>query len=323
MTRVHVLSTGGTIASTGGDSGAAPSKSGADLVDAVPGVDEHADVTVEEVASVPGFDMDPATMAEVSRRANAAVEDGADGVVVTHGTDTLAETAYFLDATLAEGVPAVVTGAQRRPDETSADGPANLRLAVRAAADDRVGGGAYVAFNDELHAGRDVVKEHTHRLDTFRSPNAGPVAVYTRGSARFYRDARRRATHLPVDGAPAGRVEMVLSAAGVDGAQVRRAVESGADGLVVAGTGLGNTTAELGEAIADAVAGGTPVVVCSRCHAGGVDAVYGTPGGGYTLREAGVIHAGDLPPQKARLKLLLALEHADEPAAVRPLVERR
>jgi L-asparaginase len=313
MERVHVLSTGGTIASTAREDGAAPTLSGAALVEAVPAVEEHAAVTVEEIARVPGFDMDLSVMATVRRRAAAAADDVA-GVVVTHGTDTLEETAYFLDLTLSD-VPAVVTGAQRRPDEPSADGPANLLAAVRAAAHSRVEEGAYVAFNDELHAGRDVTKAHTHRLDTFRSPSAGPVATFQRDGVRFYRDPGRRSVRIPEDGVDA-TVETVFAGAGVDGAQVRRAVEADVDGLVLAGTGLGNATGALGDAVGDAIAAGVPVVVTSRCHAGSTGAVYGTAGGGVTLAEHGAIPGEDLPAWKARVKLALALGHADGPETV-------
>jgi len=314
MPSVHVLSTGGTIASTAGAGGAAPSLTGKDLVEAVPGLEEYADVTVESVAQSPGFDVDVETMAAVRRRA-AAVADDADGVVVTHGTDTLEETAFFLDLTLS-GVPAVVTGAQRRPDEVSADGPANLRSAVRAAAHPRVEEGAYVAFNDELHAAREVTKAHTHRLDAFRSPDAGPVATLQRHAVRFHRDPGRRSVRIPEDGVDT-TVETVLSGAGVGDRQLRSAVDDGVGGVVLAGTGLGNATAALGDAVGDAVAAGVPVVVTSRCHAGGTGAVYGTPGGGVTLREHGAIRGGGLRPWKARIKLLLALGHADGPEQVR------
>lgn len=310
MTRVHVLSTGGTIASTAGEAGATPSLSGEELLQAAPDIAEHAEVTVEEVARRPGFDMDLETMAAVRERA-AAVADDAAGVVVTHGTDTIAETAAFLEMALS-GVPAVVTGAQRRPDETSADGPANLRTAVRAAAHPRVEDGAYVAFNDELHAARDVRKAHTHRLDAFRSPDSGPVATLQRETVRFHREPRRRSVQLPEAGVGAD-VEVVVSGAGVGDRQLRGALDGGVDGLVLAGTGLGNATSALGDAVGAAIDRGVPVVVTSRCHAGGTGAVYGTAGGGVTLREHGAIDGDDLAPWTARVKLVLALGHAEDP----------
>jgi L-asparaginase len=315
LPRVHVVATGGTIASTPGEDGAAPSLDPDDLLDAVPDLDALADLTAESVAQVPGFDMDFEKMAAVGERAAEAVEEGADAVVVTHGTDTMAETAYFLDLTRSLSVPVVVTGAQRRLDEPSSDAPANLLAAVRAATHERVGEGVFLAFDDELHAARDVRKVHTHKLAAFASPNDGPVATLTRAGVRFHREPRSESVYVPrsesSDDATAGPdacVEMVVSAAGVDGRQVERAVDDGTDGLVVAGTGLGNTTSGLGEAVADAVEAGVPVVRTSRCGAGPTGAVYGTAGGGQTLQDAGAIPGGDLAPWKARVKLALALD---------------
>ncbi|USZ68418.1 asparaginase [Halorussus salilacus] len=310
LPRVHVIATGGTIASTPDEDGAAPSLSGEDLLESVPDLSTHADLSVESVSKVPGFDVNFETMARAGERASAAVEDGADAVVVTHGTDTMAETAYFLDLTRSLPVPVVVTGAQRRLDEPSSDAPANLLAAVRAATHRRVEEGVYVAFDDELHAARDVRKVHTHELSAFKSPNDGPVATLTRAGIRFHREPQSESVYVPAQRTDA-RVEMVVSAAGVDGAGVERAVADGADGLVVAGTGLGNATSELGEAIVDAMDSGVPVVLTSRCGAGSTGAVYGTPGGGKTLQDAGAIAGGDLAPWKARVKLALALEAAE------------
>ncbi|WP_135826182.1 asparaginase [Halorussus ruber] len=319
LPRVHVVATGGTIASTPDEEGAAPSLDGADLLESVPELSSHADLSVESVSQVPGFDMDFETMADVAERARAAAEDDeADAIVVTHGTDTMAETAYFLDLTCSLPVPVVVTGAQRRLDEPSSDAPANLLAAVRSATHSRVEEGVFLAFDDELHAARDVRKVHTHKLAAFSSPNDGPVATLTRDGLRFHREPESESVYLPVSGedepveAPDARVEMVVSAAGVDGAQVERAVEADADGLVIAGTGLGNATGELGEAVADAVEDGVPVVLTSRCGAGSTGAVYGTSGGGKTLQDAGAIPGGDLAPWKARVKLALALDAVDD-----------
>jgi L-asparaginase len=327
LPRVHVVATGGTIASTPDEEGAAPSLDGADLLESVPDLSSLADLSVESVSQVPGFDVDFEVMATVAERARAAVEDdGADAVVVTHGTDTMAETAYFLDLTCSLPVPVVVTGAQRRLDEPSSDAPANLLAAVRAATHSRVTEGVFLAFDDELHAARDVRKVHSHKLAAFASPNDGPVATLTRAGVRFHREPRSESVYLPAAGesddetaaveALDSRVEMVVSAAGVDGAQVERAVESGADGLVVAGTGLGNATSDLGDAIVDAIEEGVPVVLTSRCGAGSTGAVYGTPGGGQTLQDAGAIPGGDLAPWKARVKLALALDAVDDEESV-------
>lgn len=311
---VHVIGTGGTIASTGDDAGAAPSLTADALVDAVPGIDSRASLSVEGIDRRPGFDMQPDTVLAVADAARDAAADGVDGVVVTHGTDTMEETAYALDLLL-EGIPVIVTGAQRRPDEVSPDGPANLLAAVRAAGHPRIDDGVFVAFDDELHAARDVTKAHTSRLGTFTSPNAGPVGAITREAIRFHRDPTGEAGSIP-GGTFDARVEVVPSGLGVDGAALDRAVADGIDGVVLDGTGLGNVTAALGTATRDAIDAGVPVVVASRCHAGATGAVYGTPGGGHTLRAAGAIHAGTLPAHKARILLTFALDESMNPAGI-------
>ncbi|WP_433627598.1 asparaginase [Halomicrococcus sp. NG-SE-24] len=306
---IKVLGTGGTIASTRDEGGASPTEPGAALLDAVPGLDAFAEVDVEQVAQVPSFELDVDTVATIGRRARQAIADGADGVVVTHGTDTMESSAYYLDLALDIDAPVVFTGAQRRPDELSPDGPANLRTAVRVATDDRfrTTGGVYVAFDQQVHAARDVRKMHTSALDTFQSPETGPVAVTTRDSIRHFRQPGSYADHIPVLD-PDARIAVVTSDVGVDDAAIRAAQDRGVDGIVVEATGLGNTTAPLGRAIADVVDAGTPVVVASRCPAGSVTPVYGGDGGGETLREHGAIFAGDLPAHKARIKLMLACD---------------
>lgn len=314
---VVVLSTGGTIASTGNGEAATPQMRGAELVDAVPELSTYAELAVRDVAQIPSFDMDLETMSDVRDAAAEAADGGADGVVVTHGTDTMEESAYVLDLTLDLDVPVVFTGAQRRPDEVSSDGPANLRTAVRAASHERFRGhgGVYVAFDTELHAARDVTKAHTSALGSFESPDKGPVASFDRAGVRVHRSPGSYSESLPVTSSDAA-VPMVKSAAGVGARQVEFAVSAGVDGLVVEGTGLGNTTSAIGTAVASATDEGIPVVVASRCHAGTTAPVYGTDGGGQTLVDRGVIQAGDLPAHKARLKLALALAADGAPEAV-------
>lgn len=315
LPKVSVLSTGGTIACTDSDSGATPEMRGEELVNAVPAIEDYADLTVEQVTQTPSFDMGPAMIAEVGRSARTVAEEGADGVVVTHGTDTLEESAYYLDLTLDLDIPIVFTGAQRRPDEVSSDGPSNLLTAVRAASNDRIRSGVYIALNEELHAARDVTKTHTRKLETFKSPEKGPVATFTRDGVRFHREPGSRSDDLPVFETERS-VAMIKSGTGVDGAAIDRAVAAGVDGIVLEATGLGNTTAAVGDAIEAAIEDDVPVVVTSRCHAGPTVPVYGTGGGGQTLLNHGATFGGDLPAHKARLKLMLALDAVESGESV-------
>jgi L-asparaginase len=323
MSTVRVVSCGGTIASEPAAGGAAPAKTGEDLLAAVPEAGEYADLEVTDVAARPGFDMDFGVVSDAAAATRRAVEEGADGVIVTHGTDTLGDTAFALDLVLDVDVPVVVTGSQRRFDEPGSDAPSNFITAVRAASDGRFAPGVTVAFDDEIHAAESVVKTHTSALNTFRSPGKGPVASFTRRQVRVHRDPETAATdeRLPAealdserDAEEFARVPVVHSGTGVGRESLDATIESGADGVVVEGTGLGNTTGRLGEAVGD-VADTVPVVVSTRCHAGPTEPVYGTPGGGVTLRDHGISFAGDLPTAKARVKLVLALtagfEHDD------------
>ncbi len=313
---VAVISTGGTIASTQNETAATPQKSGTELIEAVPALSEYATLSVRDIAQVPSFDMDLDTIADIGDAAIEVAADGADGVVVTHGTDTMEESAYVLDATRDFDIPVVFTGAQRRPDEHSPDGPANILAAVRAATHDRLqaAGGVYIAFDMELHSPRDVTKSHTSALGTFDSPDKGPIASFTREAIRFHRQPGSYSETLGPTRSFAD-VRMIKSAVGIDSQQVDTAVEQDVDGIVIDGTGLGNTTSALGNAIKDAVKEGIPVVVASRCHGGSTAPVYGTDGGGQTLVDNGAVHAGDLPAHKARLKLVLALAAVEEPLA--------
>ena len=187
---VCVVACGGTIASEPDADGAAPAKDGSDLIDAVPGVTDYAAVSTREACAQPGFDVRWRDLFAVVAAARAAVAEGADGIVVTHGTDTLTDTAYALDLLTDLSVPVVVTGAQRRLDEPSSDVPANLTLAVRTAADERFEPGVHVAFDDEVHAGRDAVKTHSNALSTLASPASAPVAPVTRSTTRLPRGPR-------------------------------------------------------------------------------------------------------------------------------------
>ncbi|MFC4359311.1 asparaginase [Halobium salinum] len=307
---VTVLSTGGTIASSddAAGAGAAPTKSGAELLDAVPGLDAYATADVEEVAQVPSFEIDRETLERVGDRVAALNADSdVDAVVVTHGTDTLEETGFYLDAALRPSTPVVLTGAQRMPDEVSPDGPANLLAAFRAAAaiHERDGSGVFVAFNESLHAARVATKAHTSKLETFASPGPGPVATLDHAGVQFHRPPRNEADHVPATDLGA-TVHVVASGSGVDADLFDAAVDDGAGGIVLQATGLGNTTTALGRAV-ERTAPDLPVVVASRSAAGRTVPVYGSVGGGEKLREYGALFAGDLPAHKARLKLQLAL----------------
>ncbi|MFC7202382.1 asparaginase [Haloferax namakaokahaiae] len=314
MPHIRVVSCGGTIASEPSSAGAAPEKTATDLVERVPTLESYATLSAVDVASVPGFDADFESIFAARDAIEDAFDAGVDGVVVTHGTDTLADVAFALELCCDPEGPVVVTGAQRRFDEPGSDAPSNLLTAVRAATDSKFDGTVTVAFDDELHRARDVVKTHTNALDTFQSPGKGPVATFTRETVRSHREATSDLPQLDLSLPVEVRVPVVHSGVAVDGTLFDRALAD-ADGIVVEGTGLGNVTGALGERLAE-VAEDVPIVVSSRCHAGPTEPVYGTPGGAVTLDRAGVLFAGDLPTSKARLLLTFCLAAGGDPASV-------
>jgi L-asparaginase len=308
---VRILTTGGTIASLPDpESGAKrPAVSGEELVAGVPGLDRVADVEVEELASLSSWNLTPAHMLAVARRAGKALaEPGVDGVVVTHGTDTLEETAFLTDLTLRSGGPVAFVGAMRSPDEPSPDGPRNLLNAVRVAcAPEARGAGAVVAMSDEIHAARWVRKLDSGLVSAFRSPRRGPIGGVTPGSLELPWLPPRGFTIDPPDGLSRD-VALVSAYPGMDQAVIEAALGAiGAAGLVVEGTGSGNVPGSAVGGIRSAVERGLPVVVATRVPGGATRSGYGSPGGGAELRELGAVGAGPLSAGKARLLLMVLL----------------
>jgi L-asparaginase len=351
---VHIVATGGTIASTNYYSDD-PGKIGVEqLLRAVPGLDTIAAISTQQFSNIASGSMTPAMWLALSRgiadtlRARPQLA----GVVVTHGTDTMEETAYFLDLTIADPRPVVVTGAMRPADGIGIDGPANLRDAVRVAASPSARGrGAMIVMNDEIFAARDVTKSNTVRPDAFTAPVRGDLGAADPDEIRFFREPHRRTVFdiSRVDALP--RVDIVYSYVGADGAGVDAAVAAGARGIVVASTGRGDVPPKQREALRRAMAKGVIVVVGSRAGSGSVEVGDGvrnrTPkpdtskadasrngSGGNTsavdvsasnarrdassadAKEPSTIGAGTLNVQKARILLMLELTRSHDPAEV-------
>ena len=191
MARIVLFATGGTISmrQDAERGGAVPSLTGEEVLASVPGWDRFADVEVREFGRYPGPHMTIERMWELREAILAAMGDGAEGVVITHGTDTIEETVYLLDRSLPADVPVVVTGAMRNSSELSWDGPANLMAAIQVAASPEARGrGAMVAMDDRIVQGAEVVKTHTEEFGTFQSPNWGPLGIVDKGRVLFYRE---------------------------------------------------------------------------------------------------------------------------------------
>lgn len=299
---------------------ALPALSGAEIVARVPGLRREARLTIEDHARLPGPHVTPRWMWRLKEHVAALLDDPAlAGVVVTHGTDTLEETAYLLDLTLDSPKPVVFCGAMRTISDPGWDGPANLRAAVRTAVHREARGrGVLVVVGEEVHAAAEAAKRHAQNLTAFRSPR-GPIAQLDHGQIVFHRPAQRQPAFRPKR--LVSEVDLQVIAAGVDDALIRASLARGARGLVLEATGCGNVPPAVLPGIRAALAKGVPVVVVSRCGEGRVAPIYGYEGGGRGLRDMGVIFGGDLPGPKARIRLMVVLGVAADIADAKRLFE--
>jgi L-asparaginase len=309
VSRVAVVFTGGTISMQADPvaGGNVPTLDGAAILARTTGLTEIADVVPIDRGLTPASHFTFPDLFGLADAVVAALDDPTtDGAVVVQGTDTIEETAFFLDLVIATDKPIVVTGAMRAASDEGYDGPANLRDAVRVAASgDLRGQGVVVVLAGSIDAAADVTKTHATALDTFKSLNAGPIGRVEREEIVVIRrrPARRhvRATRA------AERVHLITAHVAMDGSLVDAALDAGADGFVVEATGAGNTSALLLEACGRAMAAGLPVVLTTRCPAGRAAATYAFPGGGATWVRGGAILAGDLGGPKARVALALGI----------------
>jgi L-asparaginase len=301
---VTVLAAGGTIAMAG-EGGAQPRLDAAALVAAVPALAGVAGLRARTLGSWPGVHVSTADALEIARAAAAEAAAGR-GVVLTHGTDTLEETAVLCDLLHGADAPIVLTGAIRPASASGADGPANLLDAVRAAGDGATAGlGAIVAFAGELHAARAVRKSDSVSPRAFSSPRGGPLGRVAEESVEVWSRPDRRPP-LPVAQLDA-RVEVVAAGLGSDGALVEAALAAGADGLVAVVLGAGHAPPAF-LAACRAAARSVPVVACVRPESGRVlRSTYGFEGAERDVRAAGLILAPALSPAAARITLLACL----------------
>lgn len=307
--RVVIIFTGGTIASKLDKEwgGVVPSMSGGEILAQIPGIHDVADILIHEYGTLPGPHITPARMLEISRIVQGYADDTSiDGIVITHGTDTLEETAYFLDCTVDTAKPVIVIGAMRNSSEPDWDGPRNVRDAVTVAANPGVSGlGVMVCLGGMLTAASEASKTDTEDLNTFTSFDFGPLGRVTNGHLLIHRRPLHREV-FKVGELPSS-VPLLKSYAGMDGMLVRACREQGAQGLVVEAFGVGNVTPPVYYELSEAVAAGLPVVLVSRCPVGRIEHTYAYEGAGRHLHEAGVIFADYLNGQKARIKLMCAL----------------
>jgi L-asparaginase len=319
--KVVILATGGTIAGSAASGTSAGYQSGAVAVDAliaaVPQLKDIADVSGEQVASIGSQDMNDEVWLKLAKRVNEILaKPDVAGIAITHGTDTMEETSYFLNLVTKSDKPVVLTGSMRPSTAMSADGPLNIYNAVAIAADPGAKGrGVMVTVDDDIHSGHDIVKTHTTDVGTMASGEAGLIGATLFGKQTWYRIpscVHTVKSEFRIEGVNAlPRVDIIYAHANMSPDIISSAVEHGAKGLVIAGVGDGNMTAPAIEAVKAAIAKGTVVVRSSRTN------------GGIIRRnieldddKTGTVASIELNPAKARVLLQLALLKTKDPKAI-------
>lgn len=306
MKKILVLHTGGTISMNEDASGnVAPNE-----LNPMNGVDfklDEVELVVEDIFNIPSPHVSLQNMLQLKTRIiKAFYEEDFDGAVITHGTDTLEETAFFLDSTIKRGNPIVITGAMRSSNEMGTDGVYNFASAIRVAADrsseDR---GVLVVMNDEIHSARYVTKTHTTNVSTFQTPTHGPLGLLTKNKIiYFHNDTENQ--HLNIHKVD-GNIPIIKAYAGMDGQLFDLLDTNNLDGIVIEALGAGNLPPEASHKLSRLIEAQIPVVLVSRCFNGIAEPVYNYEGGGSQLYDAGVIFAREVNSQKARIKLIIGL----------------
>ena len=309
MKKIAVVFNGGTISMKVDEriKAAVPTLTGEEIMSMVTGIEEFAEIESYSFSSMPSPHMTFKTMIKLSKFIKELLErDDIDGVVITHGTDTLEETAYLLDLTINSNKPIVITGAMRSGSELGYDGPSNLAASIcTAISDDAKGRGVLVCFNGELNSASEVTKANSMALNAFRTPNFGPIGIVDNNKVMFYRETKNTETYDVSD--IKKDVALIKCVADMDSTLMEFVIEKGFGGIVIEGLGRGNVPPKMVEGIKRAIEKEVPVVIVSRCFEGRVHESYGYEGGGKMLKDLGVIFGDTLAGQKARIKLVLAI----------------
>ncbi|EOT29865.1 asparaginase [Enterococcus saccharolyticus] len=306
MKKILVLHTGGTIAMkedavTGGVSPDVANP----LMDATISIPTDVKLVVEDIFNLPSPHITPRHMLKIKERIQFAKSAGIDSIVITHGTDTLEETAFFLDTTIGNQLPIVITGAMRSSNELGSDGLYNFESAIRVAAcPEAQDKGVLVVMNDEIHSARYVTKTHTTNVATFRTPTLGPIGLVSKHRILFMQQLVET-PHWDVSTVD-GLIPIVKAYAGMHGDLFEALVQTEIDGLVIEALGAGNLPPETLAPLQKMLDKQIPVVLVSRCFNGIAEPVYDYQGGGSELQKMGVIFCNSINSQKARIKLLIA-----------------
>lgn len=323
MKKVVLIFTGGTISMKVDErlKAAIPALTDEEIIATVSGIEKMAEIEVLHYGSYPGPHINPDMMFHLAEKVETLLQrDDIAGVVITHGTDTLEETAYFLDMTVKSDKPVVLTGAMRNGSELGYDGPANLAASIcTVCSEESVGKGVLVVMNNQVSAADEVTKTHTLNLDTFQSMDFGPLGIVDSDQVIYYRNRKRHGviTTEKIE----HKVALVKAVAGLDSEFLHYLVDAAYRGIVIEALGRGNVPPTMVDGIQYAIDKDIPVVIVSRCAKGRVLDSYGYEGGGRMLREMGVILGDNMSGQKARIKLMLVLGVTRNVEEVRQIFE--
>lgn len=323
MKKVAIVFNGGTISMKVDEriKAAVPSLNGEDIMAMVTGIEEYAEIESHNFSSLPSPYMTPALMLDLANMIKGLLErKDIFGVVVTHGTDTLEETAYFLDLVLKTDKPVVITGAMRSSSELGYDGPFNLASSIcTAISEDSKKRGVLVCFNGELHSAAEVTKRNSMALNAFSTPNFGPIGIVDNNKVIFYRK-NPKLRSMPICEVNKD-VALVKCIAGSDSKFLDFIICNNFKGIVIEALGRGNVPPSMVDGIKRAINNNIPVVIVSRCFEGRVFESYGYEGGGKELKELGCIFGDVLPGQKARIKLLVAINYTNDINEIKNIFE--
>lgn len=321
--KILVMHTGGTISMCMDErTGVVKPKENNPLMEQTNVLNNFAEVVIEEPFHLPSPHITPKDMLVLKLFIEEKIKrERVDGIVITHGTDTLEETAYFLHITLNINIPVVITGAMRSSNEMGADGMHNLLSAIQVAASDEASNkGVLIVFNDEIHSAQFVTKTHTSNVDAFKSTPFGPVGTIAKNEVFFFQAPLKR-EHINIHNLTK-EVILLKAYAGMDSKLLNYLADIHIDGVVIEAFGLGNLPPQTVDGVIRLLQKNIPVVVVSRCISGIVCDTYGYKGGGKDLKEKGVIFAKGLNGQKARIKLLTLLETTNDLYEIRDKFEK-
>lgn len=311
---ILLIHTGGTISmQINNETGSVTTSDQNPIMGLSSNLEKYAHITELEAFNLPSPHITPNEMLHLKNLLVEFVKNNSiDGVVITHGTDTLEETAYFLDLTTNFDFPIVITGAMRSSNELGADGVYNLVEAVRVAcSEDARKKGVLVVMNDEIHHAFNITKTSTSSVNTFQSPQYWPIGLITKKLVNIHQTPLKR-RYVEVNSLEK-RVAMLKVYAGMEGDLLESILQLKYDGVVLEGLGQGNVPPKVVDGIKKLIESNIPVILVSRCFNGIAEPVYGYHGGGKMLEDLGVIFATGISGQKARLKLLIGLNQVNKP----------